>query len=197
MQLLKKDKYILEYSPNNLDKIFEIIIKKIPASIFSILNKNFFKDVVNDKTIDLYVIKKNKNIVSIISLITIDNYNLLRKKIIMFLLMHPLIVLNNISFLIRMIGKSSIDFEKNREKNYIHLLHLVILSNYFKKISLRKKDNIFDYFFKKILKKNNAKFLFLCYEANNTKAHLYYKRNKFKIYKKINNMFFLRKSFKN
>ena len=80
MQLLKKDKYILEYSPNNLGKIFEIIIKKIPASIFSLLNKNFFKNVVNNKIVDLYIIKKNKNIVSIISLTTIDNYNLLRKK---------------------------------------------------------------------------------------------------------------------
>ena len=195
MQLFKKDKYILEYSPNNLDKIFRLIIKKIPASIFSILNKNFFKKVVKNKTIDLYIIKKNKNIASIISLTTINNYNLLRKKIIVFLLMHPLIVLNNISFLLRMIGKSSIDFGKNKEKNYIHLLHLVIFSNYFKKISLKKKDNIFNYFLKKILKKNNAKVIFLCYEANNIKAHSYYKRNKFKIYKKIDNMFFLRKSF--
>ena len=195
MQLLKKDKYILEYCPNNLDKIFELIIEKIPSSIFSILNKNFFKKAVKEKTIDLYVIKKDKNIVSIISLTTIDNYNLLRKKIILFLLMHPLIVFTNISFLLRMMGKSSIDFGKNREKNYIHLLHLVILSKYFKKISLRKKDNIINYFFKKIFKKNNAKFLFLCYEAKNFKARAYYKRNKFKIYKKINNMFFLRKSF--
>ncbi len=109
--------------------------------------------------------------------------------------MHPLIVFTNINFLFKIIGKSSLDFDKNREKNYIHLLHLVILSKHFKKISLRKKDNIFNYFFKKILKKNNAKFLFLCYEAENFKAHEYYKRNKFKIYKKINNIFFLRKSF--
>ena len=143
------------------------------------------------------MIKKDKNIVSIISLTTIDNYNLLKKKIILFLLMHPLIVFTNISFLLRMMGKSSIDFGKNREKNYIHLLHLVILSKYFKKISLRKKDNIINYFFKKILKKNNSKFLFLCYEAKNSKARVYYKRNKFKIYKKINNMFFFAKKFLN
>ena len=53
--------------------------------------------------------------------------------------MHPLIVFTNISFLLGMIGKSSIDFGKNREKKYIHLLHLVIFSKYFKKISLKKK----------------------------------------------------------
>ena len=139
MQQLKKDKYILEYSPNNLGKIFELIIEKIPESIFSILNKNFFKKAVKERTIDLYVVKKDKNIVSIISVTTIDNYNLLRKKIILFLLMHPLIVFTNISFLLGMIGKSSIDFGKNREKKYIHLLHLVIFSKYFKKISLKKK----------------------------------------------------------
>ena len=138
MQQLKKDKYILEYSPNNLGKIFELIIEKIPESIFSILNKNFFKKAVKERTIDLYVVKKDKNIVSIISVTTIDNYNLLRKKIILFLLMHPLIVFTNISFLLGMIGKSAIDFGKNREKKYILLLQLVMFSKYFKKISLKK-----------------------------------------------------------
>tara|TARA_Y100001958_G_C21044960_1_gene413249 strand:+ start:180 stop:773 length:594 start_codon:yes stop_codon:yes gene_type:complete len=192
----KKDKYILEYNPDNLSKIFKLITKKIPESIFSILDNNFFKYIISEKIIDLYAIKKNSKITSVITMITIDNYNVLKRKIILFLLAHPIIVLKNINFLIKMLNKSSIDFFKNKEKKYIHLLHLVILSQHFKKISLRKKDYIFNYFFKEILKKNNANNLFLCYEAENLKAHSYYKRNNFKIFKKINNVFFLRKSFK-
>ena len=196
MKLQKKDNYILEYNPYNLSKIFKLIIKKIPESIFSILDNNFFKYIINEKIIDLYVIKKNSKITSIITIITIDNYNILKRKIILFLLARPIIVLKNINFLIKMMNKSSIDFAKNKGNKYIHLLHLVILSQHFKKISLRKKDYIFNYFFKEILKKNNANNLFLCYEAENLKAHSYYKRNNFKIFKKIKNVFFLRKSFK-
>ncbi len=109
--------------------------------------------------------------------------------------MNPFIILSNINFLIKMFDKSSFYLKKKTEQKYLHLLHLVIISKYFKKISLKKKDGIFNYFFKKIVKKNNARTLFLCYEADNLKAQSYYKRNNFKIYKKINKTFFLKKDF--
>ena len=59
MKPKKKDKYILEYNPDNLSKIFKLITKKIPESIFSILDNNFFKYIISEKIIDLYAIKKN------------------------------------------------------------------------------------------------------------------------------------------
>ena len=195
MKNLIKDQYILNNNPKNIKDIFSIIIEKIPSSIFSVLNANFFKKMVETKIIDLYLIKKKNKTTSIISVISISNYKILKKKIFLFLLMNPLIILSNINFLIKMVDKSSFHLKKNSEKKYLHLLHLVIISKYFKKISLKKKDNIFNYFFKKIVKKNNASSLFLCYEADNLKAQSYYKRNNFKIYKKINKTFFLKKDF--
>ena len=146
-----------------------IIIEKIPSSIFSILNANFLKKMVETKIIDLYLIKKKNTITSIISVISVSNYKILKKKIIFFLLMNPFIILSNINFLIKMFDKSSFYLKKKTEQKYLHLLHLVIISKYFKKISLKKKDGIFNYFFKKIVKKNNARTLFLCYEADNLK----------------------------
>ncbi len=60
MKNLIKDQYILDSNPKNIEDIFAIIIEKIPSSIFSILNANFLKKMVETKIIDLYLIKKKK-----------------------------------------------------------------------------------------------------------------------------------------
>ncbi len=77
----------------------------------------------------------------------------------------------------------------------MHLLHLVIFKNYFDDISKKDKDKILDTFFKKIIKKYNANSFFLCYEKTNVKAHYFYKRNNFKIYKEKDNKIFVSKEF--
>ena len=60
-------------------------------------------------------------------------------------------------------------------------------------ITISAKDNIINFFFKEIIKKNNANYFYLCYERNNYKAHKFYKRNKFVIYKKNQKIFFIKK----
>ena len=62
MKNLIKDQYILDSNPKNIEDIFAIIIEKIPSSIFSILNANFLKKMVETKIIDLYLIKKKNTI---------------------------------------------------------------------------------------------------------------------------------------
>ena len=78
-------------------------------------------------------------------------------------------------------------------RDFLHLLHLIILKNSFNKIKLHTKDNILNFFFKKILEKNNAKNIFLCYDISNFKAHRFYLRNNFKIYLKKGEIVFVKK----
>ena len=79
----------------------------------------------------------------------------------------------------------------------MHLLHLIIFSKYFKEMSLIKKDKVINIFYKKIAKKHNSKYIFLCLEKENIKALRYYKRNKFKFLYNTNSLIYLKKSFKN
>ncbi len=90
------------------------------------------------------------------------------------------------------------DRDKNEVKSdnnikYLHLLHFIILKKQFNKISLKVKDSLINSFLKEIVKKNNANHIYLCYEKNNLRAHKYYKRNKFKVYKKNNKTIFIKK----
>ena len=137
-------------------------------------------------------LKEKKKIASIITTISINNYFLLKKEILNYLIKNPLIVFFNIKFLISTItrNESKIFFNK---KIYLHLLHIVIFKKNFNNIHLKSKDSLINFFLKEILKKNSAKILFLCYERSNLKAHKYYKRNKYKIYKKNKKTIFIKK----
>mgnify|MGYP006120859805 FL=1 len=95
-----------------------------------------------------------------------------------------------------MFGRSSSNIKSSNDKNYLHLLHLVIFKNYFKSISLKKKDEIINFFLRKIIKKYDAKYFYLCYERDNLRAYNYYKRNKFKFYAKRKNTIFVKKWIK-
>ena len=179
---------------DNYDSVFKIIKDKIPVSIFSIVNLNFFKTIIEEKIIEVFLIKKNEETVSVITVATIQNLYKLKKKFIFYLITHPYKIFVNFSFLLKSIGRDEYDnnFKKNQS---LHLLHLVIFKNYFVDISKKDKDKILDTFFKKIIKKYNANSFFLCYEKTNVKAHYFYKRNNFKIYKEKDNKIFVSKEF--
>ena len=179
---------------DNYDSVFKIIKDKIPVSIFSIVNSNFFKTIIEEKIIEVFLIKKNEETVSVITVATIQNLYKLKKKFIFYLITHPYKIFVNFSFLLKSIGRD--EYDNNFKKNQtLHLLHLVILKNYFDDISKKDKDKILDTFFKKIIKKYNANSFFLCYEKNNVEAHYFYKRNNFKIYKEKDNKIFVSKEF--
>lgn len=174
----------LEYSLNQNTKIsknvFELIKKNIPNTFFSILNFSFFSLVVQKKIIDVFYIKKKNKLVSILTFVKAKNLKNFKKYIFIFLLTNPFTFFSNLIFILKSISRTSVDlFDRS---NYVHLLHLIIFKNNFKKIRLKTKDNIFNFFFKKILEKYNANNIFLCYEKNNKKAQNFYLRNNFKTY---------------
>ena len=80
------------------------------------------------------------------------------------------------------ISKKMISSAKNRSKN-------------FSNISIERKDNILNNFYKKILNNHNAKVLFLCFDKKNKKAQNYYKRNNFAFLHKVKNLIYLKKDF--
>ena len=184
--------YVIKKEKVNLKKNYEIICAQISTSIFSILGFNFFKKLIKDNTIHLYNIKKSGEICAIITVIKFSDYKLINKKIFFHLIKNPFILLQNIFFLIKSLNKNS-DLSIN--KDYIHLLHLIIFSKKFKNISIKKKDLILNNFFKKILKIHKANYIFLCFEKNNSRALRYYRRNKFKIFHKNRNIIYLKKNF--
>ena len=57
---IKKKNFLLCNCPYPNKKIFKLITKNIPNSIFTILDFSFFKEMVNKKIIDLYIIKKKQ-----------------------------------------------------------------------------------------------------------------------------------------
>jgi len=193
--IIKKN-FLLTNKITNIKKIFSIITQQIPRSIFTLLDSDLFNKIVKDKLIEIFVIKKRNKITSIISVITNKNYNFLKKKIFFYLLMKPHKLLVNIFFIFAMFGRSSNNIKSNNDENYLHLLHLIIFKDYFKSISLKKKDEIINFFLRKIIKKYGAKYFYLCYEKDNLKAYNYYKRNKFKFYAKNKNTIFVKKRFK-
>lgn len=195
MLISKKNNYYLINLKSPNKNIYNLIIKNIPNSIFSILDFQFLKQIVKLKIIKLYLVKNKGKISSIITTVSIKNYNNLKNRIFIYLLFRPIKLLNNIFFLFKIINRDSNEINYINQKKYLHLLHLIIFKKCFNKINLKEKDLIISFFFKKIIRKNNANYLYLCYEKNNYKAHKFYKRNKFVIYKRNKTTVFLRKKF--
>ena len=184
--------YVIRKEKKNLKKNYEIICTQISTSIFSILGFNFFKKMIKNNIIHLYNIKKKGEICSIITVIKFNDYKSINKKIFFHLIKNPFILLQNIFYLIKSLNKNS---DLNINKDYLHLLHLIIFSKKFKNISIKKKDVILNNFFKKILKIHKAEFIFLCFEKKNSRAMRYYRRNKFKIFNKNQDIIYLKKNF--
>ena len=183
-KLKKKDK--------DLVNIYNIIRKKLPESIFKKLGLSFFIYMASNKIIHVYSIKKNNVISAIITVIDYKNYISMNKKIIEYFIRYPLkIFVNFISLISSKSKKSMIKINKD----YLHLLHLIIIKKNFSNISIKRKDTIFNNFYKRILKNHNAKVLFLCFDEKNKKAQNYYKRNEFKFLHKIKNFIYLKKKF--
>ena len=80
MTTIIKKNFLLTNKINNHKKIFNIIINQIPRSIFTILDVGFFKNLIKAKIIEVFVIKKENRITSVINVITNNNYNILKKK---------------------------------------------------------------------------------------------------------------------
>ncbi len=195
MKEFKKNQYFLTNDKIDYFVVFKLIQKNIPRSIFSRLSYNFFKMIIKKKIIHIFLIKKKDKIASIISVISPKNYILLKKKIILNLILNPINFFLNLSFFISLLDRDDNPQIKGKEKQYLHLLHLIIFNKYFSDIPLKKKDNTINFFYKKIIKSFNAKFFYLCYEVSNKNAHNYYKRNNFTIYKKSTKTIFLKKKF--
>tara|TARA_B100001057_G_scaffold493863_1_gene589245 strand:- start:244 stop:834 length:591 start_codon:yes stop_codon:yes gene_type:complete len=191
--LSKKDQFSLLSKNNPSKKIFNLIISQIPNSIFSKLDFLFFQEIIKKKIVNLYLIKKKNKLSSIITVTSVKNYELLKKKIIIRLLINPVLILTNINFLFNLISRNSKNINSKYKNKYLHLLHLVIFKKAFFGNSLQKKDKILNFFFKKIVKINNANFFYLCYESDNFKANKYYKRNNFVIYNKNKKTIFAKK----
>ena len=184
--------YILTKEVNNLKEIYKIICTQIKSSIFIYLGFNFFKRMVLDNIIHIYTIKKYKKISAVVTVIEFKNYKLINKKIFYYLINNPLIFIKSFGFLLISLKKKS---NLHINKNYLHLLHLIIFKKKFLNITIKKKDLILNEFYKKILKTYKAKYFFLCFEKNNIKAYKYYKRNNFIIFKKNKDIVYLKKFF--
>jgi len=196
LTVIKTKTFSLSNKIINYEKIFNIIIEQIPRSIFTILDADFFNKIIKDKIIEVFVIKKKLNIISIISVIKHKKYKILKKKILFYLLIRPHKLLINFFFICATFDRSSNNIKLGKNKNYLHLLHLVIFKDCFKNISLKKKDEIFNFFFTKIVKKYDARYFYLCYEKDNFRANNFYKRNKFKFYSKSKKTIYVKKEFK-
>ena len=177
----------------NFYKSYEIISKNIPSSIFAVLGFSFFKYLISKKIIKIYLIVKKKKISALISVINYENYFAINRKIIIYLALNPLKLFMNLIKILSAVTKNS-KFKIN--KNYLHLLHLIIFKKDFLHVSLKEKDKIINNFYKKILKKNKSNTFFLCFEKANSKAYRYYLRNKFKLFYKIGNLLYFKKKYK-
>ena len=189
---IQKHSYVLHKISRNSNTQFNLIKKNIPMSIFSIISYQFFKKMIKKKIINLFVIKKKKRISCIITVITPNDFIKLKYNICFFFLKNPLIFFLNVPTIFKSLTRGS---NPSHGNTFLHLLHLVVFKNTFKNLSLKKKDLIINFFFKTIVRIFNAKTLFLCYENSNLKAHKFYLRNKFKIFDKKKNIFFLKKNF--
>ncbi|MBL6857723.1 MAG: hypothetical protein ISQ92_03445 [Pelagibacteraceae bacterium] len=149
--------------------------------------------MIKNKIINLYVIHHKKKISAIITVVTIKNFTKLKYKVIFFLLANPFIFVFNIIKILKGVSRGS---SKNFDNRYLHLLHLIIFKKNFMNISIKKKDQIINFFFKHILKSFNAKIMFLCYEKNNSKADKFYLRNNFIVYNTNKNLVFIKKKIR-
>jgi len=191
MNVVKKNSYTLHKISTNTKIPFSLIKKDLPTSIFSILNNVFFKKIVRKKIISLFVIKNKKNKISaIITVVVLNNFSKLKYNIFLFFLTNPSFFFLNIIKIFKSLTRGPITFF---DDSYLHLLHLIIYKKNFNKISIKKKDQIMNFFFTHILKIFNAKSFFLCYERNNLKAKNFYSRNNFLVYDRKKKVVFLKK----
>ena len=189
---LNKNNFFFSNRNHNLYLIYKIICKQIPGSIFSKLSFFFFKTLIKKKIIKCYYLCKQNKFVSIITIIDHKNFKKITYEILFFLLLNPKILLLNFFYFINNFKKK---IRSNLDHSNLHLLHLIIFKKYFYKIKLIEKDNFFNLIFIKILKENNAKKFFLCFEKNNLAAHRFYLRNKFRIYNNKTNIIYAQKKF--
>ena len=101
---------------------------------------------MKEKFIHVYIIRVKTKIASIITVVDFDHYKLLSKKTILYLIKNPLLLFQNLFTIIK---SSSKNLDINLSHDHLHLLHLVIFSENFKGMSLKKKDKVFDFFTKK------------------------------------------------
>ena len=193
MKNIKLGKFTLKQDKKNLKHIFDIICKEIPASLFTKINFKYFEKLVKKNIIKVFSINKGKIITSVITVVDYKNYKILKNEIIWFFIKNPIMILFNINHLFKSLFKGS---EPSIDKNYLHLLHLVIYKQYYMKKSLKYKDKLFNYFFKQIIKNFNAKILFLCYEKDNMAAKNFYYRNNFKTFAERPNLLFVKKKYR-
>ena len=190
MDITSKNSYKLRKIENNTYYLFNLLKRDIPSSIFSSLNYKFFNNLIKEKIIHLYIIQYQKKKSAIITVTTVKNLQKLKYKIFLFYFINPINLIVNIIKIIKSLARSSNVYFDN---SYLHLLHLVIYKKNFMNISIKKKDEIINFFFKNILKISKAKSLFLCYEKKNIKAHKFYLRNNFIVYSENKDLVFVQK----
>ncbi len=190
MDITSKNSYKLRKIENNTYYLFNLLKRDIPSSIFSSLNYKFFNNLIKEKIIHLYIIQYQKKKSAIITVTTVKNLQKLKYKIFLFYFTNPIKLFVNIIKIIKSLARSSNVYFDN---SYLHLLHLVIYKKNFMNISIKKKDEIINFFFKNILKISKAKSLFLCYEKKNIKAHKFYLRNNFIVYSENKDLVFVQK----
>jgi len=193
IKIFIKNSYILYLITKETNFALKLIKKDLKNSVFFYFDYLFFKKLIKKKLISVFVVKKKNKVSAIISVVIPENFLMLKYNIFLFFLCNPHKLILNIFSILKNSLRDSSGFVNNK---YLHLLHLVIFKNYFKNISLKKKDEIINIFFKKILKFFNAKSLFLCYEIDNLKAKRFYKRNNFLIHYHNSNTVFLKKKFR-
>ena len=141
----------------------------------------------------MFSVNRGKSIASVITVVDYKNYKILKNELIWFFIKNPILIFFNINHLLRSLLKGS---EPAIDKNYLHLLHLVIYKQFYMKKSLKYKDKLFNYFFKQIVKNSNAKILFLCYEKDNMAAKKFYFRNNFEAFAERLNLLFVKKKYR-
>jgi|MDTF01.1.fsa_nt_gb hypothetical protein len=194
MNVVKKNSYTLHKINTNTKTTFSLIKKNLPTSIFSTFNNIFFKKIIKKKIISSFVIKnKKKKISAIITVVVLNNFSKLKYNIFLFFLTNPFFFLLNIIKIFKSLTRGP---NTSFDNSYLHLLHLIIYKKCFNKISIKKKDQIINFFFTHILKIFNAKSFFLCYERNNLKAKNFYSRNNFLVYDRKNKIVFLKKKLR-
>jgi hypothetical protein len=190
VDITSKNSYKLKKIENHTYNLFNLIKRDIPSSIFSSLNYKFFNNLIKKKIIHLYIIQYQKKKSAIFTVTTAKNLQKLKYKIFLFYFINPIKLIFNIIKIIKSLARSS---NLYFDKSYLHLLHLVIYKKNFKNVSIKKKDQIINFFFKNILKIFKAKSLFLCYEKKNIKAHKFYLRNNFTVYNENKDLVFVKK----
>ena len=162
-------------------KVYNLIKKKLKASIFAYLNFSIFKKIyfnkINHKFIFLNLVDKNIN--CLITYLPEKNEKILKKSLIIFLLKNPFILI------IYFINLVNLFKDIKPPENYLQVLHLINCNLI--NINKKKKYSYINNLHKKILNRR-YKGVYVVFKNSNVYARSYYLKNNFKIYKK--NIFF-------